>query len=419
MNENNKIRNLSELKNLQAGGDFGAIWQQIDGSLTARAHRRKFFYLGIAASLLVVFSTIGLLGYFHCGTCSDKSVNQVDTQLNNENIIGLKRTESRQNSVASGLSGSSANIGLTNKTGVTKSFSNTFRQSNDFKNHTVASNSIEPWVLKSLGVSSFAQKLIPDLLMIADKPFSMVMAIPADKKPERFPHMSMEVFATATPSVVNLVTASSSQFGWLVNKDFNKIASKSEFAAAGAQVNAGLQFNLGSSWFVQTGVGYSEKREMVNYNYTLKEFTIVRESEKKLEYAPLSPQQWINVQHRGANTYRFAEIPLLVGYKLPVSKKLELRVRGGVSYWRLISKTGQKIDPTSLNLNQLSEVKNYVNNNLGVQINTGLNYKLSPNWSILAEPGGALGLTDLTKGSPVQTKPYNYGLNIGVQYKLK
>ena len=110
---------------------------------------------------------------------------------------------------------------------------------------------------------------------------------------------------------------------------------------------------------------------------------------------------------------------MLIGTTRQLTNKWDWKIRGGVSYWRLIDKSGEKLDPTYLTLNNLSTLKYYRNNNIGIQLNSGVYYKLNNNWSLLAEPGASISLSNLTQGSPVQTRPYNYGLNLGVQYKLK
>lgn len=228
-----------------------------------------------------------------------------------------------------------------------------------------------------------------------------------------------EIFAGTSPSLVNKLTQENKDLGWKINRRFNEIVSVAEKTSAGYQFNAGIQMNVGKHFFIQSGFGYSEKQEWVKYNHTLKDFTIVRESERRLEYAPLSPQQWVDVNFEGNNRYRFAEIPLLVGAKFSTSEKFEIRMRTGVSYWRLLGKSGGKIDPTSLLVQDLNALKNYRNNNIGVVFYSGIYYKLNPQWSIMAEPSGSLSLTNLTMNAPVETRPYQYGLNLGVQYKLK
>ncbi len=225
-----------------------------------------------------------------------------------------------------------------------------------------------------------------------------------------------ELGIMTTPSVANKILNSDKTNGWLINRDFFGITEKSEKRSGGFQSSFAVQFNLNSIWFLQGGLTYSEKRESVSYNHIIKDEIIVSQTEKRLIYNEAPRIQWIKVSGSGINKYTFIELPLFVGFKHKINDKLEWRSRGGVSYWRLIDKQGTKIDPTILTLNNLSDSKDYTKSNLGFAINSGFYYNLSPAMKFLVETGASMAMTNLTKGSPVITKPYSYGLNVGIQY---
>lgn len=409
MGLNQKIKQLKDIQGIEIPLDTNAAWLGIEGALNSVANRRKLIWWYSAAAVLVLFSIIGIGLYFNL------IKEPVNTNQNVELAEPIQKEEAKiatpkpkatiadkkgDNSLASPMNRSSKpnneNSGYDKDLKTPKS---------DFIGGQMSGNYNYGFDWFLVQAELFNLPLSKEIKTIKDDPKSF--------------KLSIELFATATPSIVNKMVKSDGQLGWLVNKDFGTISGKSEFATAGIQANLGIQINLSPKWFVQTGLSYSEKREWVRYDHTLTEFAIVRESQKRLEYAPLSQQLWENINYEGNNSYKFLEIPLLVGTSKQLSKNWDWKIRGGVSYWRLIDKSGEKLDPTYLTLNNLSTLKYYRNNSIGIQLNSGVYYKLNKNWSLMAEPGASLSLSNLTKGSPVNTKPYNYGLNLGVQYKLK
>ena len=410
MGINQKIKQLKDIQGVEMPLDTNAAWQGIEGALNKAASRRKLIWWYSAASVLVVLSLIGVGLYFNIKSEQLNITQDIEKLAPNQKSATPKTNSERLNINANGVAenNTSASPKLTHRE---------FKNNKPTINKKVVDAPKNVWIGKMQGNYFYGF----DWLLVQAEMFNLPVSkeIKTVKDQPKTNKIGIELFASATPSIVNKMVKSDGQLGWLVNKDFNSISNKSEFATAGIQANLGIQFNIAPKWFVQTGLSYSEKREWVRYNHTLTEFTIVRESQKTLEYAPLSPQQWINVNYEGNNSYKFVEVPLLIGTSKQLSAKWDWKIRGGVSYWRLIGKSGEKLDPTSLFLNNLSTLKYYRNNNIGIQLNSGVYYKLNTNWSLLAEPGASLSLSNLTEGSPVNTKPYNYGLNLGVQYKLK
>ncbi len=416
MGENQKIKQLKDIKGAELPLDTNAAWLGIEGALNKADNRRKLLWWYSAASVALILSIIGFSKYFL------SNHNQLAQPTETIKIEDSKDVKEAQNATSDQFKNEQSNQPETNKvqpqsiignSGFKKqpnaSKSNTEQQTNQTNEAELFGN----LAIRNLAGFDWYAPQMELFKLPLSKEVKRIIDVPKSNK------LSFEVFASATPSIMNKIVKSDNQLGWLVNKNFNAIAGKSEFATAGIQANLGFQINLTPKWFIQSGLGYSEKREWVKYNHTVTDFTTVRESEKDLLYKPLSPIQWININYEGNNSYKFIEIPVLIGTTRQLSSKWDWKIRGGVSYWRLIDRTGEKLDPTYLLLNDLSTLKYYRNNNLGIQLNSGLYYKLNSNWSIMAEPGGSLALSNLTKGSPVTTKPYNYGLNFGVQYKLK
>lgn len=423
MTEHNNIKSLSELNQVEVPIDLAASWDSLSAALDARKRRRLWLMWFSAASVIV---GLGMASFFFWASKENYKTDETSIAVPE---ISVEKSESALTPIPPAISGAdrqaSAHEASQNlqpnkmKSNAAKVHHQGIEPNDKTAGKPITVSPFERWFLggKVANLSRMNSDFNPEKLLAV-----MTFAPPVSDKDDHdknYPAIGWEVFAGTSPSLVNKLTQENKELGWKINRRFDEIAKASERTSAGYQFNAGIQMNIGKHWFIQSGFTYSEKQEWVRYNHTLKDFTIVRESEKRLDYAPLSPQQWVEVNFEGNNKYKFAEIPLMIGSKFEVGNKLEFRTRAGISYWRLLGKSGGKIDPTSLLVQDLEGLKNYRNNNIGVQLFSGFYYKLNPQWSVMAEPSGSLSLTNLTLNSPVDTRPYQYGLNIGVQYRLK
>lgn len=426
MIEKGNIKNLNELVHSEVPVDLAASWNVIAAGLDARKKRRIWLGWISAASVVLFIGLFALLFHNIIESNHEKEEGLVNSGTqSNELKKPLPSTSKSEESEWIPSEKSASPQSPNNNSEKRKSnFSKTKQRPIELDKgpkDDIGPNSksaVDRWSLNGkTPIFALPQhEWLPDGLIPTQW---FTGPIQEDKPKPSKSTIGWEIFAGTSPSLVNKFTQENKDLGWKINRRFNEIVSVAEKTSAGYQFNAGIQMNVGKHFFIQSGFGYSEKQEWVKYNHTLKDFTIVRESERRLEYAPLSPQQWVDVNFEGNNRYRFAEIPLLVGAKFSTSEKFEIRMRTGVSYWRLLGKSGGKIDPTSLLVQDLNALKNYRNNNLGLVFYSGIYYKLNPQWSIMAEPSGSLSLTNLTMNAPVETRPYQYGLNLGVQYKLK
>lgn len=426
MIEKGNIKNLNELVHSEVPVDLAASWNVIAAGLDARKKRRIWLGWISAASVVLFIGLFALLFHNKIESNHEKEEGLVNSGTqSNELKKPLPSTSKSEESEWIPSEKSASPQSPNNNSEKRKSnFSKTKQRPIELDKgpkDDIGPNSksaVDRWSLNGkTPIFALPQhEWLPDGLIPTQW---FTGPIQEDKPKPSKSTIGWEIFAGTSPSLVNKLTQENKDLGWKINRRFNEIVSVAEKTSAGYQFNAGIQMNVGKHFFIQSGFGYSEKQEWVKYNHTLKDFTIVRESERRLEYAPLSPQQWVDVNFEGNNRYRFAEIPLLVGAKFSTSEKFEIRMRTGVSYWRLLGKSGGKIDPTSLLVQDLNALKNYRNNNIGVVFYSGIYYKLNPQWSIMAEPSGSLSLTNLTMNAPVETRPYQYGLNLGVQYKLK
>ena len=409
MGLNQKIKQLKDIQGVEMPLDTNAVWLGIEGALNKADNRRRLIWWYSAASVLLLFSIVGLGLYFNSDNESVKNIQNIEkeapAQKPASTIVTPQPTEASSTEIGSNIPAAQKPSRLNKTKRAEQNIDKSITATKDDLINTISGHYFYGFDWQIVQAELFNLPISKEIKTIKDDP-----------KPFK---LSIELFASATPSVVNKMVKSDGQLGWLVNKDFNSITGKSEFATAGMQANLGIQFNIAPKWFIQTGLGYSEKREWVKYNHTITELPIVRESERTLQYGPIAQPLQVKIDYEGNNSYKFIEIPLLIGTTRQLTNKWDWKIRGGVSYWRLIDKSGEKLDPTYLTLNNLSTLKYYRNNNIGIQLNSGVYYKLNNNWSLLAEPGASISLSNLTQGSPVQTRPYNYGLNLGVQYKLK
>ncbi len=411
MLQNKDIRNLGDLRDQEFPLDTSAMWSGIEAGLSANRRKKLIFWWvsGVAASLLcMVMVMIGI----HHHHQNESGQELIQNSSNPSQPLPSKQANPIQSDRPDDQADPSPD-----RIPAIKSFKNPTTPVIIGKNKPEIPENFnrDPWILlpKMVSFDFKHTSFVPELA-------SLIPGFKTIVDPKKEPvKLGWEVFAATTPNFTDKIVGKDQQLGWRVNKDFEKIAELSEKSAAGFQVQLGMQLNIGAHWFVQSGFNYSEKREWVKYNHVLKEFPIVRASEQKLEYAPLNPSQWVQVSHQGNNEYSFLEIPVQVGYRSNLGPKFEWRTRMGVSYWRLLETNGSKINPTDLLLEDLGTTKNYRNNSLGTAVYSGLYYKLNNQWQVMAEPSASVSLTNLTVNTPVKTRPYQYGLNIGVQYRIK
>jgi len=227
-----------------------------------------------------------------------------------------------------------------------------------------------------------------------------------------------ELSISASPGLAAKFVSEAIDFGWLVNKNYEKILD-SESSAFSYQIDVGINQKLNDRIYWGTGLRYIERGERVRYDYTIDELVTVRTNENELLYTPLAPILHQEVNHDGYNRYQFIDVPLRIGLLTPIGNSdLIWRNEWSVNYSRLIAASGKKVNGTHLNLMDASDLR-LNRNNIGWTAKTGLMWSKSDrvDWTIDALYNMNL-LSLRAKEDGLVERPLNYGMNIGWNYKL-
>jgi hypothetical protein len=221
-----------------------------------------------------------------------------------------------------------------------------------------------------------------------------------------------------SPALGVTLLSRSNDFGWLINKNFDQINNEAVKGAVGYQAAFEINRFIGASqrMYLGSGLNYTQRIESVAYNHTITEGVITYRTEKRLEYIPLAPVLWKNVEYDGLNTYHFVQIPVHLGILVPVTRTLSIRGEVGGNYSYTLGVSGNKISPTTLELQGLAQMSQH---NLVGNVEAGLFWKANSYLEFGATPFYQRMLTGLTnESSGVIENPALYGFNFNIQYKL-
>lgn len=222
-----------------------------------------------------------------------------------------------------------------------------------------------------------------------------------------------------TPGLSNKLTSENNSLSGLINRSYYDKVAKSETSSFANTFGFNAQYHT-EKWFLASGIFMTQRREQLDYNYLITESPVLNKAEDNIDdYTPiLDPGAYISVNYSGSNSYHFIEIPLSIGYKTFISPNFELRSQIGVSYLSLINREGKKGNFTTLELDNIKDLK-FNQHNIAANVKTGL-YWNKPRFVIGIEPLLGVNLNSLrsTETSAIKTKPYGYGLNITSAIKL-
>ena len=203
----------------------------------------------------------------------------------------------------------------------------------------------------------------------------------------------------------------------MIHKNYEQFVLNNENVSFANSQGINLQYHR-NKWFLSSGLFISQRTESINYNYTITEFPVANQNTKEVQYLPLTPNLYKEINHNGSNSYHFVEIPLNIGYKHTLSPKFELRAQTGVSVLQLVNRTGSKADFFNLDLESLDNIA-FNETNIAANIKAGLYY--NTRFVLLGiEPVGSINTTNFAeKDNGLELRPFNYGLNLVTQIKLR
>ncbi len=199
---------------------------------------------------------------------------------------------------------------------------------------------------------------------------------------------------------------------------------------------ADVQFNF-RNWYIQTGLNYATFSDKRNYNYTFKALDTAQsyfttDTTWGWVYDPPDIGRPIvlsvdtsfvpvyNEINEGINTWKYLEIPLLVGYTFHFNL-FSIDVGTGFSYGLLLGANGNVPSLTEENrFTDLSGQKSQMNrHNLNYILQIGAAYRLSPQWSLIVQPYYKQNLRSVFENNvPVDQRFKAFSIKFGLKVDL-
>lgn len=197
---------------------------------------------------------------------------------------------------------------------------------------------------------------------------------------------------------------------------------------------ADLRFNI-RNWYIQTGLSYSTYTQGRNYNYTFKALdSLASQFETDTiwgwvfdppnigdpiilgydtTYVPV-----YNEINEGTNSWRYLEIPLLLGYKFNKGR-FAFDIGTGMSYGFFLGASGNV--PDLYDENSFDEIEPLVQqrNMFNYILQIGFSYHLTPNWSLNISPYYKQNLHSVFDNNyPINQRFSTLGINFGLRVDL-
>lgn len=447
-NENKHIDNFlkDSLENFQ-GVTTQSDWAIIESKLNQRRKRRAFFWISVA---FVIFSIGGLSLYLNYVKSSTENAVElvIDSKTKEDDKVNFENLENTnlkvdQDNLSIKKETKFENQSIRRSANVDKS-----RENNRITKNNISINDKEPKLDPLAKEDVFKSKeLTKEKIKDIDKPVKTKSTNTSDEKKFEIDlkkdvvdtksdakdskdnvnnnsgttngFSRWEIGMSLTPSIAGKWVNLDKQLGGLVHKEYGNITNNSERNLAAYTASFNANYDLGRNFYLAMGINFSKRGESVNYDYVVDSFPFVDETRNVItDYGPIPASLKERYQYSGSNSYHFIEVPLGIGYKLPIYDKFMFRNEVGLSYWRMISREGQKPNYTELNLENLKEISTYNLNNVAAYVSTGL-FVDYPKITIGLEPNFTWTLNSIqNSNSAIREKSYNYGLNLTLNYKL-
>lgn len=232
-----------------------------------------------------------------------------------------------------------------------------------------------------------------------------------------------EIGISASPTWANKVIGKNGPNAWKVHASFWDIADKMESASLSYQVETHVNRYLGHNFYAGLGLAYNQITESVSYNYIVDSIAIEDRVNKSLTYYyQQDPRGRTKVEYSGTNVYHFIEVPVRLGYKQELKEdKLYLRLEAGLRYMYMFDLSGKKPGVTQIEelieLNRKNSI--YSKHNLGFTSSVGICYTINDKMEFTVVPYYNRTWTSIrSREEGITEKPFNYGLNLGLQRKI-
>ncbi len=277
-------------------------------------------------------------------------------------------------------------------------------------NTAITNNPFESIYLISKSLGNIWKLSLP----IVEKIKELELPKPNNKKPSRF---SYEFGINVSPAM-GIDAIKQNKNNWINHNYFSSIANSASF---GSGFNNGVhgQVNIGKHWYIRQGI-YSTTYSVNNdFNYTITDFPNVIVGRGITGYNPLNPSDYLHIQKISKASIKYISIPLLAGNRTYINKKWGIESKVGVNVSKLWCASGQTVNPTYLNLEDINSNNSIKKWNSSLSISTGVFIKTNNNLIFTVEPNFSTLLSSArVKDYPVKTRYYNYGLNVNLNYSI-
>jgi hypothetical protein len=200
-----------------------------------------------------------------------------------------------------------------------------------------------------------------------------------------------------------------------VHKDYQSITNTSE--KTGFAVNAGLDisYNFKRDLFITTGFYYIQHKIGGRYNFSNDLRPIVQDGIIQ-DYEQGVP---VFVDRNIFNTYHYINIPVLLSYQPWASKKIRIKMEGGISTLIFAGAEGITLDPQSLAIRESGDL-DYRRLLFSLNIRIGAAYLINKNVMFGLEPSLLYFNNSIYRDPdhPVYMVPYAVGLNANLRILL-
>ncbi len=232
---------------------------------------------------------------------------------------------------------------------------------------------------------------------------------------------SWELGLSASPAFAAKLIKPNGDFSGLLNRSYTGITEKDEKTGFSYQLAFNANHHINKWIFLSSGLQYNQLGEAINYDFVIDSAPVLNATETRIDdYLPIPAGAREHVQYNGHNTYHYAEIPVKLGIVVPILRdRVELRTEVGIQFSYLFATSGKKIDLTYLSLNNLDVRNGYNRVNMGGVITSGVYFITNERMEWGLTPYYQMSLTSIRSAkSAIQERPYNYGLNVRLNYRL-
>lgn len=202
-----------------------------------------------------------------------------------------------------------------------------------------------------------------------------------------------------------------------IHRDFVDQVEVSE--TGGFSLNVGFEASkrIGLITYLNAGVEYISYKTEANFDFTNYRDAVINSSTGEIQSYHLrsEPEQ---VVISDINRYHYVNFPFSIAYKPWATDHVRMNIEAGGSYMYFVTASGQSLDYQTLEIIDISE-RDYRNSMASVFMKIGVNYHVSPKFSLGFEPTVMYFTNTIyTEEYPFEVIPYSVGVNFKLQMKL-